>query len=154
MNELQIHPLAETYLKEFDALSGVLQKSRRDTLRADIKDHLVDSIRPEMTDSEVKRVICALGSPAEIIEESGSDSRAHVAASLSRKFRVLVALAISAGIVCVLAGLVGLVVLFYRPLGGVSYIVLFSTSAVFLLFCAGTAVAAIREHRDFRQRER
>jgi HAAS domain-containing protein len=63
-----IHPLAEVYLRRLEHHARVLPRSERDELIAEIRDHVTSSLTPDSTEADVRNVLDALGSPADIVE--------------------------------------------------------------------------------------
>jgi hypothetical protein len=63
-----IHPLAEEYLRRLEHHARVLPRSERDELIAEIRDHVTSGLSADSTEADVRNLLDALGSPADIVD--------------------------------------------------------------------------------------
>lgn len=63
-----IHPLAEEYLRRLERHARVLPRSERDELVAEIRNHVTSGLTPDSTEADVRNLLDALGSPADIVD--------------------------------------------------------------------------------------
>jgi hypothetical protein len=62
------HPLAEEYLRRLEHHARVLPRSERDELVAEIRDHVTSGLSEDSTEADVRNLLDALGSPADIVD--------------------------------------------------------------------------------------
>jgi hypothetical protein len=61
------HPLADEYLRRLEHEARALPRREREELIAEIRDHLNAGLSPEATEADVRNLLDALGSPADIV---------------------------------------------------------------------------------------
>ena len=61
------HRLAEEYLRRLERDARVLPRHEREELIAEIRDHVNSALSPESTEADVRNLLDALGSPADIV---------------------------------------------------------------------------------------
>jgi hypothetical protein len=62
------HPLAEEYLRRLEHYARVLPRSERDELIAEIRNHVTSGLSADSTEADVRNLLDALGSPADIVD--------------------------------------------------------------------------------------
>ncbi|MGL5929197.1 MAG: HAAS signaling domain-containing protein [Dermatophilaceae bacterium] len=64
------HPLVRAYLDRVDALAGALPAVRRAELRADLEEHLAETLPEGVDDEAVTRALGRLGGPEDVVAEA------------------------------------------------------------------------------------
>jgi uncharacterized membrane protein len=68
MTTRTLHPLADAYLDQLEHAADHLPRARRKELVADIETHLLEALRPNASEAEVRNVLDRLGDPDEIAQ--------------------------------------------------------------------------------------
>jgi hypothetical protein len=68
-----IHPLAAEYLRLLEQHARVLPRPERDELVTEIRDHMTSGLTPDSTEADVRNLLDALGSPADIVDAARPD---------------------------------------------------------------------------------
>lgn len=63
------HRLVTEYLARFDEASSVIPLSRREALRREVLDHLIDAIPANFSDVDAETILAGFGNPGEIVAQ-------------------------------------------------------------------------------------